>query len=165
MKKMTKVALGAIALAVGVGGISAFGKRTPKRVNPATGDTFVLVTDVSGLAAGDLVAIGSASSTSAYFASTAVSSNNRSQTAQAITISSNSVISTAEMEEFTLGGSSGAWTFSTNKYLGTSGYLNASDTISSNYLQVNATLDKYAYFTIDASASNNSVITCTGKMQ
>ena len=64
--------------------------------------------------------------------------------------------------ELTLGGSSGAWTFS-YKDGSTTYYVNATSTTSSNYLKRVTTNDNYGKFSIAFGASNQVIITCTGK--
>lgn len=165
MKKFSKLLLGAAILGVGIGGVGIAMSTAPISASAATGDTFQLVTDASTLEKGDLVAIGSGvSGTSVLFCSTASSSNNRSITsAISVNETTHQFISTAETEEFTLGGSTGAWTFATTKYSGTQGYLNATSNSKNNYLQVVSSLDNYAYFKIENGDNSNMVITCTGK--
>lgn len=79
-----------------------------------------------------------------------------------LTVSSNKITRGSTALSLTLGGSTGAYTFKTENYGGTAGYLNATNTTSSNYLKVVSSLDNYAYFSISFS-NNAAVITCTGK--
>lgn len=92
----------------------------------------------------------------------AVTSNTNNRPTTELTVSSSKITRGSSALSVTLGGSEGAYTFKTDNYAGTSGYLNATSTTNSNYLQVVSTLDKYAYFTISFSNSQ-AVITCTGK--
>ncbi len=64
--------------------------------------------------------------------------------------------------ELTLGGSSGAWTFS-YKDGSTTYYVNATNTTSSNYLKRVTTNNNYGKFSIAFGAGNQVIITCTGK--
>jgi len=124
----------------------------------AIGDTFQLVTSSSSLSAGDLVTIGSASTGSGYFISTSMTSNGYYMSGTtAITISNSQIISTSTAEEFTLGGSSGSWTFHTTK-AATSGYLNATSGYTD--LKIVTINDAYGVFSI---SSNAQTITATGK--
>ena len=121
---------------------------------------YKLVTSTSELVPGDKYLIGSGTSGTVQFINTTSSSDNRKTTGA--TVSSSTVTKTDALMALTLGGREGAYTFYTNGYGGTAGYLNASSTTSNNYLKVNATLDQYAFFTITFSSSK-AVITCTGK--
>jgi len=127
----------------------------------ANATDYELVTSTSQLVAGCKYIIGSAKATSAVFMSTTENTNNRKQSASA-TITSSKVTLVSDMLVLTLGGSEGAWTFSTFNYAGTDGYLNATNTTSNNYLKVIAADDKYNKFSISFS-NDAAVITCTGK--
>ena len=130
-------------------------------IGNAWGDDYKLITATSDLVSGCkyLIGTGKANGTQS-FVSTESRTNNRGVTTG--TVSSSIVTKTDAMMALTLGGSSGAWTFQTNGYLGTAGYLNATSTTSSNYLKVNTTNDNYRKFSISFS-SDAAVITCTGK--
>lgn len=129
-------------------------------VSAAATTEYELVTSTEDLEAGAKYLIGNGTSGSVNFVSTASKGNNRDLTSG--TVTNSKVTKTSSMMALTLGGSSGAWTFATNNYGGTAGYLNATNTTSNNYLKVVADLDDYAYFSISFS-SNAAVITCTGK--
>lgn len=123
---------------------------------------YELVTSTGDLTAGTKYLIGNGTDGDVSFVSTANKANNRELTNG--TVTSSKVTKTNEMMALTLGGSTGAWTFATNDYLGTAGYLNATSTTSNNYLKIVAALDDYAYFSISFSESA-AVITCTGKTE
>ena len=118
---------------------------------------YELVTSASQLQAGAKYVIGTA--TGKFIATTSYG-NNRKITDG--TITENVVEGTDDMMVFTLGGEADAWTFATDNYLGTAGYLNATSSTGSNYLKVVADLDDYAYFTIDI-ADGVTTVTCSGK--
>jgi hypothetical protein len=118
---------------------------------------YELVTSVSQLQAGAKYVIGTATG---KFIATTSNINNRKITDG--TITENVVEGTDDMMVFTLGGEADAWTFATDNYLGTAGYLNATSTTGSNYLKVVAELDDYAYFTI-AIEDGVTTVTCNGK--
>ena len=118
---------------------------------------YELVTSASQLQAGAKYVIGTA--TGKFIATTSYG-NNRKITDG--TITENVVEGTDDMMVFTLGGEADAWTFATDNYLGTAGYLNATSSTGSNYLKVVADLDDYAYFTIDI-ADGVTTVTCNGK--
>ena len=124
------------------------------------GEEYKLVTSTNDLVAGEKYLIGTGTGGAVNFISTESKANNRNLASG--TVNSQKVTKTDQMMAFTLGGSTGSWTFKTNDYLGKAGYLNATSTTNSNYLKVVATLDKYAYFSISI-ASNVATITCTGK--
>ncbi len=118
---------------------------------------YELVTSASQLQAGAKYVIGTA--TGKFMSTTSNASNRRITDG---TITENVVEGTATMMVFTLGGETNAWTFATDNYLGTAGYLNATNSTGSNYLKVVADLDDYAYFTIDI-ADGVTTVTCNGK--
>ena len=118
---------------------------------------YELVTSASQLQAGAKYVIGTATG---KFMSTTNNASNRRITDG--TITENVVEGTETMMVFTLGGETNAWTFATDNYLGTAGYLNATNSTGSNYLKVVADLDDYAYFTIDI-ADGVTTVTCNGK--
>ncbi len=118
---------------------------------------YELVTSASQLQAGAKYVIGTA--TGKFMSTTSNASNRRITDG---TITENVVEGTETMMVFTLGGEANAWTFATDNYLGTAGYLNATNSTGSNYLKVVAELDDYAYFTIDI-ADGVTTVTCNGK--
>ncbi len=79
-----------------------------------------------------------------------------------ITVSDNLITRGSSLMSLTLGGSSGSWTFYTENYTSTDGYLTPGSG-SNARLFVNATNDEYGLFTISFGNSNNAVITSTGK--
>ena len=122
---------------------------------------YQLVTSTDDLVANAHYVMGATYNNKTYFAST-VSNNNNRKLVEA-TVTDGVVTASETMMSFTLGGSSTGWTFATDNYGGTAGYLNATSTTGSNNLKVVATLDKYAYFTIEIASSGDASITCTGK--
>lgn len=163
-KSITKIVKAVLAVTMAIGmGVSAglTSNKNVKPVNAYTSSTvFELVTSNSQLVAGSKYIIGATYNTKNYFANKTSNNNNRKLTTASIT--NNKVVIGESIMPFTLGGSTGAWTFATNDYGGTAGYLNTTNTISSNYLRVVADLDSYAYFSIDIS-NNDATILCTGK--
>ena len=115
------------------------------------------VTSTADLVAGAKYVIGTDAGS---FISTESNANNRKITTA--TVTDGVVTATEAMMVFTLGGQADAWTFATDNYLGTAGYLNATSTTSSNYLKIVADLDNYAYFTV-AIEEGVTTITCNGK--
>ncbi|MBR0033813.1 MAG: endonuclease [Bacilli bacterium] len=87
-------------------------------------------------------------------------SNNR--RGSTVTVSDNLITRGSSLMSLTLGGSSGSWTFYTENYTSTDGYLTPGSG-SNARLFVNATNDQYGLFTISFGNSNNAVITSTGK--
>ena len=116
------------------------------------------VTSTADLVAGAKYVIGTEAGS--FIATTSNTNNRKIATAE---VTDGVVTATEAMMVFTLGGSADAWTFATDNYLGTAGYLNATSTTGSNYLKVVATLDDYAYFTIAIAEDSVTTITCNGK--
>ena len=133
-------------------------------VNAASGPTdstqYTLITSVDDLEVGKSYLIAGGTSGTVKTMSSSENGNNR-PTVE-LTASNSKLTRGSSALSVTLGGSTGAYTFETDNYKGTAGYLNATSTTGSNYLQVVSTLDKYAYFSISFSNSQ-AVITCTGK--
>lgn len=127
---------------------------------PTDSTQYSLITSTDDLQAGKSYLITNGTSGTVKTMANTDNGNNRPTTNA--TISSSKITRGSSILSVTLGGSDGAWTFTTDNYAGTAGYLNATNTTSSNYLQVVSSLDKYAYFTISFSNSQ-AVITCTGK--
>ena len=115
------------------------------------------VTSASDLVVGAKYVIGTDAGS---FIATDNNGNNRKITTT--TVNDGVVTATDAMMVFTLGGDAQGWTFATENYLGTAGYLNATSTTGSNYLKVVADLDQYAYFTI-VIEEGVTTVTCTGK--
>jgi len=127
---------------------------------PTDSTQYSLITSTDDLQAGKSYLITNGTSGTVKTMANTDNGNNRPTTSA--TISSSKITRGSSILSVTLGGSVGAWTFATDNYAGTAGYLNATSTTGSNYLQVVSSLDKYAYFTISFSNSQ-AVITCTGK--
>ncbi len=121
---------------------------------------FTLITSTSDLEVGKSYLI--TSGTSGTVKTMSKSSNNNNRPCVDLTVSNNKLTRGSNALSVTLGGSSGAYTFKTENYDGTAGYLNATNTTGSNYLKIVSTLDNYAYFSISFS-NDAAVITCTGK--
>ncbi len=121
---------------------------------------YQLVTSASDLEAGAHYVIGAPYNAKFYVMSTTDNGNNRKMVEA--TMADGVITGADDILTLTLGGAAGAWTFATDNYLGTAGYLNATSTTGSNYLKVVADLDAYAYFTI-AIADGVTTVTCNGK--
>lgn len=120
---------------------------------PFVSKNYVLCTSTTDLEAGASYLVTSGTSNTVKTMSTTESTNQRPQTN--ITISDSKVATAQDTLTVTLGGSSGAWTFRTENYAGTDGYL-ASGTGSNNHLKVNAGADNC---TISFNNNNAAVIT------
>ena len=115
--------------------------------------TYVLCTSTNDLEAGAHYIIASGTSGTVYCISNESNSNNR-KTASAIVSSSKiTVASNSPIMTFTLGGSSDAWTFYTDNYAGTAGYLASAASGKNNYCLVISTLT-----TGTISFSNNAAV-------
>lgn len=126
---------------------------------------YQLVTSTSELEVGGRYIIGSPlNATSSYFMKNEAGSNNFAATAKQ-TVTDGKVKLVDDMLVLTLGGSEGAWTFKTNNFSGTDGYLNVGSSTTSNVLKVyQYSDDKYSFFTMAFGATNgNVIITFTGK--
>ena len=121
---------------------------------------YQLVTSASDLEAGAHYVIGAPYNAKFYVMSTTDNGNNRKMVEA--TMADGVITGADDILTLTLGGAADAWTFATDNYLGTAGYLNATSTTGSNYLKVVADLDAYAYFTI-AIADGVTTVTCNGK--
>ncbi len=121
---------------------------------------YQLVTSASDLEAGAHYVIGAPYNAKFYVMSTTDNGNNRKMVEA--TMADGVITGADDILTLTLGGTADAWTFATDNYLGTAGYLNATSTTGSNYLKVVADLDAYAYFTI-AIADGVTTVTCNGK--
>lgn len=105
--------------------------------------TYTLCTSTSDLKAGAHYIIASGNSGSVQCISNVINSNNRKIVAATVDNSQIVVASTSTIMTFTLGGSTGAWTFLTDNYAGTAGYLaSASSNSKNNYCQVITTETK-----------------------
>ena len=135
-------------------------RKAPQKLGTDT-TKYSLINDVSDLEAGKSYIITNNENSGAVKAMSVVdNANNRKGTDG--TVSDGKITRGSGILSLTLGGSTGAWTFATENYEGTAGYLNATNTTGSNYLKVVAGDDAYNKFTISFS-NNNAVITCTGK--
>lgn len=98
---------------------------------------FSLITSTSDLEVGKSYIITNGIEGSVKAISTEANSNNRKTTSA--TISNSKITRGSSIMSFTLGGSSGAWTFATENYAGTDGYLASAASGSYNYLRVIST--------------------------
>lgn len=104
----------------------------------ATG-TYVLCTSTSDLKAGDHYIIANGTSGSVNCISNVSNNNNRKVVSATVTDSEIEVASDATTMTLTLGGTSGAWTFATDNYAGTDGYLASAGSGDNNYCRVIST--------------------------
>jgi hypothetical protein len=127
---------------------------------PFDSKDFVQCTSTSDLEANATYIITNGTSGSVATMSTETNTNNRRSTT--VSVSNNKIASTSATLTLTLGGSTGAWTFHTENYTGTDGYLTPGSTTSNARLNVSANNDNYGLYTISFS-SGKAVITSTGK--
>ncbi len=152
--KIAALALGA-AMAFGVG-VAVSSKNVSAAHGAGTDSTsYEQITSTDSLEANKSYII--TSGTSGTVKSMAVTSNGNNRKTTSATISSNKITRGSSILSLTLGGSSGAWTFYTENYAGTNGYLKNADSGNNNYLQVTSTVRT---FTISFS-SGAAVITAT----
>ena len=98
--------------------------------------TYVLCTSTSDLEANAHYIIANGTSGSVKCISNVSNSNNRKTVAATVSSNKISVASNSTIMTFTLGGSSGAWTFHTDNYAGTAGYLASAASGNNNYCRV-----------------------------
>ena len=108
-------------------------RKTPLQAASNT-TQFSLINNVSDLEADKSYIITSGTSGSVKAISTASNTNNRKTTS--ITVSDGKITRGSSVMSFTLGGETGAWTFATENYAGTAGYLKNADSGTNNYLLV-----------------------------
>lgn len=101
--------------------------------------TYVLCTSTADLEAGAHYIIASGISGTVNCISNVSNNNNRKTVSATVSSSKITVASNSTIMTFTLGGSSGAWTFYTDNYAGTAGYLASAASGSNNYCRVIAT--------------------------
>lgn len=101
--------------------------------------TYTLCTSTSDLEAGAHYIIASGTSGSVNCISNVSNSNNRKIVSATVTDSKIEVASNSTIMTFTLGGSTGVWTFSTDNYAGTNGYLASAASGNNNYCRVIST--------------------------
>ncbi len=123
---------------VSFGGKSATYQIVVSDSGGATDSTqFELVNSTSDLEAGKSYII--TNGTSGTVKAAAVTSNANNRKSVEATISSGKITRGSSIMSFTLGGSSGAWTFATENYGGTDGYLASGSSGTSNHLRVIST--------------------------
>lgn len=125
---------------------------------------YQLVTSADQLEAGCNYIIGFANAVnSAKFMSTTEKDRYRPQTDGFAITNDYQVKYDPSMLQLTLGGNStDGWTFLTNNYAGTNGYLNATNSTYENLKEI-AELDNYAKFSISFNSDKSTIIKCTGK--
>ncbi len=101
--------------------------------------TYVLCTSTSDLEANAHYIIANGTSGSVKCISNVSNNNNRKTVDATVSSSKISVASNSIIMTFTLGGSSGAWTFHTDNYAGTAGYLASAASGNNNYCRVIST--------------------------
>ena len=142
MKKLLTKILGitaGIAMAVGVGaGIALSNNQKVTQLNAVSDLTqYSLINDTSDLEAGKSYIITSGMSSTVKAIATDSNNNNRKTTN--VTVDDGKITRGSSVMSFTLGGTSGAWTFATENYSGDAGYLASAASGSNNYLRVIAT--------------------------
>ena len=136
--KLAKIFLG-LSMAAGVGVAVGAGRKDASPAHAATdASTYELVNSTSSLEAGKSYIITNGTSGTVKAIATTTNANNR-KTAE-VTVSNSKITRGSSIMSFTLGGSSGAWTFKCENYA-TSGdlYLASAASGSNNYLRCIAT--------------------------
>ena len=143
------------------GGFTASCTVTVTQPTSATDSTqFSLINSTQDLEVGKSYIITSGTSGSVVALGTTSSSNNRRGVEASVV--SDKITRGSSVMSLTLGGESGAWTFTTQNYSGTNGYLTPGESTSLARLFVNASNDAYGLFTISFN-NDAAVITSTGK--
>lgn len=126
------------------------------------GADYQLIKSTDDLEVGAHYVLGASYNSTYYFIKTETNTNNRKLVTA--TVTNEKVSSVTGLMTFTLGGdATNGWTFKTDNYTGTAGYLNATNTTKNNYLKVVATLDNYAKFSVSITAAGVATIQCKGK--
>ena len=131
---------------------------TPSEITDST--EYTLVNSVSDLQAGKSYIITNGTTGTVTALGNTENSNNR-RGVEAV-VSNGRITRGSSVMSLTLGGSTGAWTFLTENYASTDGYLTPGSATGSARLFVNATNDSYGLFSISFSG-DAAVITSTGK--
>lgn len=145
---ITLVAAGSTTISVTVAGDDTYNEGTGsyeltvKNATVGSGDAWILVTDASTLAAGDVIVIVAA--TSNFAMSTTQNTNNRGQQAITKNANDNTVSINDKVQQLTLGAGTTKGTFSLSTG---DGYLYAASS-SDNYLTTKTTLDDNGSWTI-----------------
>lgn len=105
-----------------------------EKTTPTDTTQYELINSTDDLETGKSYIITNGTSGTVKAIATTSNSNNR-KTVDA-TVTSEKITRGSSIMSFTLGGTSGAWTFETENYAGTSGYLASADSGSNNYLRV-----------------------------
>lgn len=98
---------------------------------------YELINSTSDLEAGKSYIITNGTSGTVKAAAVTDNTNNRKSTE--VTVSNNKITRGSSALSFTLGGSSGSWTFATENYAGTAGYLASGSSSTNNHLRVIST--------------------------
>jgi uncharacterized protein YjdB/endonuclease I len=131
----------------------------------AASGEFQLCTSASDLVGGTDYVIGSASATSGYFMTTTPNTTNHYIPGESLTITSSRVTPSATTMIFTLGGTTGAYTFYSTNCTASQGYLDGTST-DSTYLAITAAASAGTtqQWTISIDSTGYSAaITCNGK--
>ena len=137
-KLFTKIASLSIGLAMAIGVGVAVGSKDVKAAKAADANTkYELINSTSSLESGKSYIITNGTSGTVKAIATTSNSNNRKTTD--VTVSNNQITRGSSIMSFTLGGSTDAWTFATENYAGTAGYLASAESGKNNYLRVIAT--------------------------
>ena len=136
-KFLTKIIGASLAIAMMIGvGVVANNKEATE-VSAAASDTtkYQLINSVEDLETGKSYILTSGTSGTVKAAAVTSNNNNR-KTTNATVDSSGKIARGSSILSFTLGGTSGAWTFLTENYAGTNGYFASATSGSNNYLRV-----------------------------
>ena len=139
-KLFTKIATAFVGMAMAVGVGVALGSNNGAREVRATIDDstqYSLINSVESLEAGKSYII--TNGTSGTVKAIAVTTNTNNRKTTEVTVSDGKITRGSSVMSFTLGGSSGAWTFATENYAGDAGYLASAQSGNNNYLRVIAT--------------------------
>ena len=143
---------GSQTVTVSYGGQSTTYSITVSDSSGGTDDTeYSLVTSIDGLEVGKSYIITNGTTGTVRAISTESNSNNRKTTE--VTVSSSKITRGSSVMSFVLGGSSGAYTFATENYSGTDGYLASAASGNYNYLRVLQTVN-----TATISFSNSAAV-------
>ena len=161
MKKLLKIITGvtlSLAMAIGVGIGVASNNKKAEPVYAATDSTeYTLVTSTEDLEANKSYILTNGTTGTVKAAAVTSNANNRKTTE--VTVANGRITRGSSVLSFTLGGSSGAWTFLTENYAGTDGYLASATSSNNNYLRVLATNTEENHSATISFSSSAAVIT------
>lgn len=161
MKKLLKIITGvtlSLAMAIGVGiGVASNNKKAEPVYAVSDLTEYSLITSVEDLESGKSYIL--TNGTSGTVKAAAVTSNNNNRKTAEANVANGKITRGSSILSFTLGGTSGAWTFLTENYAGTNGYFASAASGNNNYLRVLTTSTEENHSATISFSSSAAVIT------